>query len=325
MARVSVLFPNYNNEPYLQEALDSIFNQSYSDFLIFFVDDCSTDNSLAIAESYQDDRLIIHRKEQNSGIVDTMNVALSQIETEYYIRMDGDDISSPDRFQILVDFMDANPEIGVCSSAIQTFGIEDDLWSFGKDPEMNKANLIFGHSVGHASSIFRTAVMKQNNIQYVDRFWGMEDYYLFYRLKDLAKTTAIDDPLYLYRREEYNAGTEIKEKKRKVFQSFYEMVLTDLGLEPTEKRVSLHMQLSKKEEPRFKLKIFLAHREELLSANGRTNLFPQKELDSLLRGKMNTLCFRMIDTRQIDFFGLLPYFFKTKGLLKYYLSKRFRK
>ncbi len=323
--RLSVLIPNYNNGPYLKEALDSLLAQTYANFIIYFVDDCSTDNSLEIAKSYKDDRLVIIEKESNSGIVDTMNVALNRIETEYYIRMDGDDISTPERFQTLVNFMDENPEVGVCSSSIETFGLENKVRTFEKSPLMNRANLIFGHSIGHASSIFRTAVMKGNKIEYVDRFWRLEDYYLFYRLKDLTLTTAIPDKFYLYRQAAYNNNAEITVRKNLAFKKFYKMVLTDLGIEASDKNLSIHLQLNNRGKSTFGLKDYQNHIEHLREANKKLLLYPVEELDQVLRKHLEKIYYRLIDQKKITLFQILGLGEFKKTLLKYYLGTRLGK
>ncbi len=323
--RLSVLIPNYNNGPYLKEALDSLFAQTYTNFIIYFVDDCSTDNSLEIAESYKDDRLVIIEKDSNSGIVDTMNVALNRIETEYYIRMDGDDISTPERFQKLVDFMDQNSEIGVCSSSIETFGIENKVRVFEKSPLMNSANLIFGHSIGHASSIFRTAVMKENKIEYVDRFWRLEDYYLFYRLKDLTLTTAIPDKFYLYRQAAYNNNAEITQRKNLAFKAFYEMVLTDLGIEASDKNLSVHLQLNNRGKSTFGLKDYQNHIELLREANKKSLLYPVAELEKVLSRHLEKIYYQLIDQKKITLFQIWGLGEHKKALLKYYLGTRLGK
>ncbi|NOQ73591.1 MAG: glycosyltransferase [Crocinitomix sp.] len=324
-ARLSVLLPNYNNGPYLKEALDSLFAQTYSNFVIYLVDDCSTDDGLAIARSYKDERLKIIEKPSNSGIVATMNVALNAIETEYYIRMDGDDISTPDRFETLVKYMDEHPEIGVCSSSIKTFGIEEKVRAFEKNPARNKANLIFGHSIGHASSIFRTAVMKDNKIEYVDRFWRLEDYYLFYRLKDLTLTTAIPNQFYLYRQEAYNNNAEITRRKNLAFKEFYEMVLSDLGVEANEKNLSIHLQLNNREKSTFSLKDYQNHIDLLRQANKKSLLYPNAELELVLNQHLEKMYYRLIDQKKITLIQIMGMGKGKKALLKYYLGTRLAK
>jgi glycosyltransferase involved in cell wall biosynthesis len=319
---ISVLFPNYNNGPFLKVALDSIFQQTHQDFIIYFVDDHSTDDSVEIAKSYNDPRLQIIQKEKNSGIVATMNIALDKIETEFFIRMDGDDISKPDRFETLLKHMNDHPEIGVCTSDMRMFGMDDKLVEFEADPLMNKANLIFGQSIGHASSIFRTAVFKQNNIRYADRFWRMEDYYLFYRLKDLTLTTRIQGEYYMYRRGEYNDNPEISARKNNVFLTFYEMVLLDLGLTATAEDLELHLQLTRRTQPSYSFHKYTAHLERIITANRDLKLYPAAELNLVLQRKLNEIVFLLIDTGKMnwseiwtkrkEFKGLLSYAIKTK-------------
>ncbi len=324
MAQLSVLLPNYNNALYLKEALDSVFNQSFQDFIIYFVDDCSTDNSIEIAESFKDDRLIIIRKEKNSGIVDTMNIALDKIETKYFIRMDGDDISTPNRFQILYDYMEKHHDIGVCSSDIKVFGQINEVMKYGRNSNINKANLIFIHSIGHASSIFRTEVFKVNGIKYIDRFWRMEDYYLFYQLKGFTKTISIAGELYLYRKEDYNNSIEIMDKKRLEFYKFYQMIFDDLCFEYTDDNVKMHVQLSMREDTSFSFKDYQNHIRKIVNANQKKGLFPQKELSDVLQNALRKITFKLIHKKELKFKDVLPYFFKDFGVVRYYFGIKFK-
>lgn len=322
---VSVLLPNYNNGPYLRECLDSIFNQTYQNFVIYFVDDCSTDDSLEIAKSYPAEKMVIIQKPTNSGIVDTMNMGLDLIETKYFIRMDGDDISTPNRFEKLVDFMEKNPQMGACSSSIQTFGTSSELWSYEKDPEKNKANLLFRHSVGHASSIFRTSVFKENKLRYESLFWRMEDYLLFYRLKDLTDTTCIEEALYLYRHGEYNQNKEIHVKKRAEFARFYAMIFSDLGMQSDERTVKIHMEINRLERVAHSFKVYKKHSNLIIAANQKNKFFPQKELNELLQRTLRMNCYRTIDAGYADFFSMLPFLMFDLNLLKYYIRAKLKR
>lgn len=321
---LSVLMPNYNNGPYLKEALDSIFNQTYQDFVIYFVDDCSTDNSLEIARSFQDGRLIILTKEKNSGIVDTMNIALDKIETKYFIRMDGDDISTPERFEALVNFMEEHQEISVCSSDIQTFGKENKILRFERDPEMNKANLIFGHSIGHASSIFRTSVLKDNGIRYSNSFWRMEDYDLFYRMKDISIMTSMSGVYYLYRRADYNLNTKTLKKVNAVLLEFYRRLFTDMGIDSSEKILQIHLELSNRELPSFKFKEYHNHITKLLRANINSRIFPEYQLEKVLSKSMTTVCCRLIDVGKLNFYDLIIALRYDRSLVRYFIVKKMR-
>jgi glycosyltransferase involved in cell wall biosynthesis len=111
--KLSVIMPIYNTEKYLRLAIDSILTQTFTDFELIIIDDASTDSSLAVAESYRDPRIKVIRNDRNQGVRVTANQGHRLARAEYVARMDGDDISLPDRFKLQVDFLDAHPHIAV--------------------------------------------------------------------------------------------------------------------------------------------------------------------------------------------------------------------
>ena len=97
--RVTVLMPVHNAGQFLNEAIDSILNQSFKHFEFLIIDDGSTDNSAAIIESYRDPRIRLLRNDRNMGITPTLNKGISLASCELIARMDADDISHPSRLQ----------------------------------------------------------------------------------------------------------------------------------------------------------------------------------------------------------------------------------
>ena len=96
---ISIVVPMYNVEKYIGECLESILAQTFQDFEVIVVDDCSTDKSVEIAESYTKkfgDRLKIYINEQNSGASATRNKGLWLSRGEYVFFMDSDDLILPD-------------------------------------------------------------------------------------------------------------------------------------------------------------------------------------------------------------------------------------
>lgn len=320
--RLSVLMPNFNNEPYLKECLESLVNQTFSDFVVIIVDDCSTDKSIEIINTFQDDRIQLYQKNEQSGIVDALNLGLSKITSPYFIRMDGDDISAPDRFEKLIDFLDTNPDFDICSSSIQTFGSRKELQNYEQNPLMNKANLVFNHSVGHASCIFRASLFKTNQITYLDGFWRLEDYFLFYRLKDLGNATSLNQSLYFYRQGEYNNNPQIEEKKLDAYRKIYTLILTDLGIEVTEKSLQIHLELAKKSAPQSKYAAYFEHANKILNANEKNCIYPLKELNIVVNAALKRVIFKLIDARRIGFFEVLKASKFDLSLVRYYISKR---
>lgn len=98
---IDVVFPVYNCERYVSDALESILAQTFSDFCCYVVDDASTDNTLAVVQGIaaRDSRVVVVEKSSNSGLVDSLNVGIAKGDRPYIARMDGDDWCYPNRFQ----------------------------------------------------------------------------------------------------------------------------------------------------------------------------------------------------------------------------------
>ena len=112
MPEISVVMPVYNCEQYVGKAVESILKQSFKDFELIVIDDGSTDNTLdAILEVVKSDRRLRLIQTDNRGIVDSLNTGVSIANGNFIARMDGDDISRSNRFQVQLDEMKRNPNV----------------------------------------------------------------------------------------------------------------------------------------------------------------------------------------------------------------------
>lgn len=114
--KVTVLTTVYNGLPYLAEAIESVLNQSYTNFEYLIIDDTSTDDSVKCIQSYKDPRIRLVKNEKNLGTSDTINKGLSLITTPYVVRLDQDDVSLPDRIKEQIEFLEKNPEVSIVCS-----------------------------------------------------------------------------------------------------------------------------------------------------------------------------------------------------------------
>lgn len=158
--KISVTMPVYNNAPYIEEAILSILAQTYQNFEFIILDDASTDESPTIIErlSKQDERIRFYRNEKNQGIPASLNHLLELSTGEYVARMDGDDISLPQRFEREVETLKAHPDTDVIFT--NTFLIDDksrDLcpaWRPGTTKEILRL-LPWHNYINHPSCIYR--------------------------------------------------------------------------------------------------------------------------------------------------------------------------
>ena len=119
---VSVVMPVYNGSKYLKEAIDSILNQTFTNFELIIINDGSTDNSEDIIFSYQDRRIYYLKNEHNKGICITLNRGLDNARGKYIARMDCDDISMPQRLAKQVNYLERHRDVGALGTDIITFG-----------------------------------------------------------------------------------------------------------------------------------------------------------------------------------------------------------
>jgi glycosyltransferase involved in cell wall biosynthesis len=109
---VSTIIPVFNGEKYLTEAINSVINQSYTPIEVIVVDDGSIDSSPRIAEGYLNIRLLRHEK--NEGVSSTRNSGIKATKGSMIAFLDADDIWLPDKIQEQINFLEEQPDLGVC-------------------------------------------------------------------------------------------------------------------------------------------------------------------------------------------------------------------
>lgn len=143
---VSVLMSTYNTpNEWLSESIESILNQTFGDFEFLIVDDCSKTNIEEIQKKYNDPRIKWIKNEVNMGLTKSLNKLLRMAKGKYIARMDSDDISLAERFQVQVQFMDKHPNVIVSGTYRRAFGNEnkDEIWNIPKTREEQQAQLFF--------------------------------------------------------------------------------------------------------------------------------------------------------------------------------------
>ncbi len=108
MGLVSIVMPNYNCEKYIKKTIQSVLDQTYQNWELLFVDDCSTDSSIEIAKSFGDERIKIFVNEKNSGAAVSRNYALREARGRWIAFLDSDDLWHPEKIEKQLLFMESN-------------------------------------------------------------------------------------------------------------------------------------------------------------------------------------------------------------------------
>lgn len=201
---VSVILPCYNAGKYLEQALDSIINQSYQNIEILLVDDGSTDNSENIYKRYQqqESRLKIHKNLTNIGLINTLNHAINLAEGDYIARMDADDISELNRIEKQVNFLQNNPDISILGTGAIPIDKNGNKQDIKEEVYLHSTTIqfsaLFTQPLFHGSIIAKSSVLKSNT--YSLDYKHSEDFELWLRILSLGHQIAnLPDALYLYR------------------------------------------------------------------------------------------------------------------------------
>ena len=185
--RLSVLLPTRNAGCYLQQAVDSILSQTYSDFELLVIDDGTTDDSLKQLDA-RDPRLRVVSSD-GEGIVAALNTGARHASGEMFARMDADDIALPQRFERQLGYLDAYPEVGIVGAQVDIFHDGQPVgegykryqsWINGLvNPEQIARAIFIESPIPHPTAIIRRSVFERLG-GYRDSEWA-EDYDLWLR------------------------------------------------------------------------------------------------------------------------------------------------
>lgn len=213
LPKISVIIPVYNAEKYLSEAIESILNQTFTDFELIIINDTSTDKSKEIILSYakKDSRIVFIDNKKNIG-PSTRNIGFDIAKGEFIALIDADDIALPTRFEKQLDVFHKNPEIGVCATWFTRFGKENKIIKHPVEHDQIKIEMLKGCCIGNPTVMIRKNVL--NNLRFQSDFNCSEDYELWSRLITKTKFYTIPESLLQYRWHETNLSqTKINEER----------------------------------------------------------------------------------------------------------------
>ena len=196
--KISVVMSVYNGEKHLRESIESILNQTFTDFEFIIVNDGSTDNSLEIIKSYDDERIKIINNEENIGLTKSLNKAIKQARGVYIARQDADDISLSNRLELQFKFLEKHPEVALLGTGIYVIdenGDEIEKRIMHPNP---KRSLLKGNRFIHGSVMFRKSVIDELGA-YNETLRYSQDYELWLRLSKEYDVRNLTVPLYKLR------------------------------------------------------------------------------------------------------------------------------
>lgn len=297
MPKISVIMPVYNCEMYIKEAIESILNQTHTNFEFLIIDDASTDETVSIIKSYTDPRIQLIIKPINSGYTESLNMGLALAEGKYIARMDGDDISLPERFAKQVFFLENQPDVVLCGTLFSIIG-SNAIVAVPENHDAIKLALLRGNCIAHPSVMIRKQTLDEFSIVYDVSKEPAEDYDMWVRLISKGSLHNLQEVLLKYRMH----NSQVSQKR-------------------------MHQQLNSALETRLSLLNYLDFEKTpyewdiLMKINKRNEIISFKEIQSYQKIKDKLIIVNAVGFFEIN--GFKQYLVEIENrILRYYFLKQ---
>jgi len=242
LREVTALMSVYNGEKFIEESIQSILNQSYSDFELLIVDDCSTDNTVQVIKSIKDERIRLIELKENVGVGAALRYSLDFINSKYVIKVDSDDINHKDRFLLQKEYMDKNTDVTLCKTLMEYFSESENVKLTDRFKYLNEKKaecynrvrssadlakyIEYWFCVPHYTIMIRTDILIK--IKYDPIRFG-EDYNLIYKLNKLGYKMGTVEKKLVYCRVRKDSLTGLGGDNEKNFERVFDLKSDAIG------------------------------------------------------------------------------------------------
>ncbi|MCW3076085.1 MAG: glycosyltransferase [Bacteroidetes bacterium] len=287
---ISVLLPVYNAGKFLHESIESILNQTFSDFELIIINDGSKDNSKEIIKSFNDSRIIFIDQE-NIGLAASLNKGLGLAKGRFIARQDNDDISLPQRFEKQLIYFEQNPEVDLLGTAAE---ITDEqgrptrrFHRHSSDPLTLKFALLFNNPFVHSSVMFRKTVIEKTGPYSTDTA-VFEDYDLWSRIARVANVSNLDEYLVKYREVltgMSKSAADYKDKVKRQSIKNIQFYCPNMSLNDVELFVDTKRLISESKTHEYALSVYKKLLNEVAVSFCKHEKIPAADLSEIIKGQ----------------------------------------
>lgn len=211
---VTIGIPFYNSQNFLGLAVKSVLEQSYTNFELILLDDGSTDNSLKIAKSFNDNRVKVISDGINKGLIYRLNQLINISQGKYFVRMDSDDIMFPYRIEKQVKLIETYPNLDLVYTDAISINNSNAILGYRQSKQIYKRKgVLKGQTPIHPSVCAKLSFYKEN--KYDEKYAQMEDFELWYRTIENHNYFHLNEPCIFYREE----STSISQKHKRMIKA----------------------------------------------------------------------------------------------------------
>jgi glycosyltransferase involved in cell wall biosynthesis len=245
----SVVMPAYNAERFVGEAIESVLAQTLTDWELLVVNDCSTDGTLEVCNSFRDRRIRVFSTPRNLNAAGARNMALEHARGEFFALLDSDDLMAPNRLERQRDFFHKNPLVGVCGSYVETFETKEKVTGRGKieypcaDGSIKATMFFYDPFVTSSVSMRASLICETQKPVFLQDYAPSEDYELWARWIDQSQFANMPEFLTFYRVH----GSQLSQTQTTFMQSqicrVWEKLFEKVGIKESDIKITLHEAL----------------------------------------------------------------------------------
>ncbi len=322
--KITVVMPVYNGEKYLNTAINSILNQTFTNFELIIIDDASTDKSVEIINSYQDQRIRLIKNNVNLGSPTSRNKGLQQSSGEYIALLDCDDYAYPSRLAEQFEFMENNPGFGMIGAWVEIMDENGDLtgtvWEYLEPHEKIPCRLLFQNYFAQSSMFLRRSALyavESNGEFYKRDYPCAQDYDLWVRISRKFKVWNLQKVLIKYRVHSNCTSLKYADLLEKLVCKIVTYQINDLGIQPKSKELALHRQIGtydlKEIDTSIEYMKEIANWLTMLrNANNKTGLYDHHHFNQVLADVQLSMICHCLKQREIELHRLPLDLLETK-------------
>ena len=230
---VSIVLPTYNGEKYIRESIQSVLKQTYADWELIVVDDCSQDSTNHIITEYaeMDDRIKVFRNEKNLKLPQSLNIGFLKASGDYLTWTSDDNLYKPEALEKLLNVLQRNADCGLVFSRMEYIDAAGRLIGLSDTPKNVKE--LYYHNIVGASFMYTRKEYKQIGDYNAGKFL-MEDYDYWLRVARFFQVEYLPDVLYQYRQHE---GSLTERRNKQVLDGKVKLLEEELALTVLERDI----------------------------------------------------------------------------------------
>ena len=201
--KITVYITNYNYEKYIVQAIDSVLNQTETDFEILIIDDGSTDESMSLIQVYSKNPKVKIIQQKNKGLTVSNNVALKLAKGKYIMRLDADDFLFKDALEKLSSILDKDSNIGMVFGDYYIIDENENIIEHFQRHNFNKDVSLLDQPAHGACTMFKVECLKQLG-GYDETISRQDGFELWLRFIELYNVNNINEPIFYYRQHGNN-------------------------------------------------------------------------------------------------------------------------